>query len=258
MRDFDAGWVIVSKVDSLQKDQCFSQTAKHVLSTYCEPRPGLDPGDTKRWIVNCPSLQGAHHLIGKVDIQFLWMRKMCYKSHDMEMWKGNANLLVGPGGFTFDWGFEGWIEVCLAKRKGEGISDRGVGMHKGFHEQAGHVLGLESHSVPREQEARETWEIFLSHHLPPFPYHPWLQGSLALKPPVAEGAVWNCVSLCTYVFLCLRFWPGPSRGGGRQPFAFGLFWQLCLPPYLFVVSTPCSLTACQWSFPQWQLYRNSP
>lgn len=116
------------------------------------------------------------------------------------MWKGNANLLVGPGGFTFDWGFEGWIEVCLAKRKGEGISDRGVGMHKGFHEQAGHVLGLESHSVPREQEARETWEIFLSHHLPPFPYHPWLQGSLALKPPSSRG---SCMELCVSLHVCV-------------------------------------------------------
>lgn len=43
---------------------------------------------------------------------------------------------------------------------------------KGVHEQAGHVLGLEGHSVARKQEVREKWEIFLSHPLAPHPYHP--------------------------------------------------------------------------------------
>lgn len=164
----------------------------------------------------------------------------------------------GPRWFHLWLGF--WrMNRSLPDKKGRGhIWVEGLVCTKGVHEQAGHVLGLEGHSVARKQEARETWEMFLSHPLPAFPYHPWLQGSLALEPPVAEGAGWNYVSSCTYVFLCLRFWPGPSWGGGRQPFAFGLFWQLCLPAYLFVISTPCSLTACQCGFPQWRFYRNSP
>lgn len=58
--------------------------------------------------------------------------------------------------------------------------------------------------------------------------------------------------LCTYVLWSLCSWPRPSRGGSSSPFAFGLFWLRHLPAYLFVVSAPCSLTACQWGFPQQQ------
>lgn len=67
-----------------------------------------------------------------------------------------------------------------------------------------------------------------------------------------QGAGGNCVCLCTYVLWSLCSWPRPSRGGSSSPFAFGLFWLRHLPAYLFVVSAPCSLTACQWGFPQRQ------
>lgn len=50
---------------------------------------------------------------------------------------------------------------------------------------------------------------------------------------IQQGACWNYVSLCTYVFLSL-YAPGlgPAEVVASSPFAFGLFWQLPLPAYL--------------------------
>lgn len=87
------------------------------------------------------------------------------------------------------------------KKEGRGhIWVEGLVCTKGVHEQVGHVLGLEGHSVARKQEARETWGIFLSHPLPAFPYHPWLQGSLALEPPSSRGS-W--MELCVFLHVCV-------------------------------------------------------
>lgn len=117
--------------------------------------------------------------------------------------------------------------------------------------------------MARKQEAGETrWETFLSHTY--LPFLSVLTASLSCPGAPhsqSDGLSGSWMELCVSLHVCFLVCApglGPAEVVAGIPFAFGLFWQLRLPTYLFVVFTLCSLTAGQWGITQWQVYINSP